>query len=180
MRLAMLSVLTLTYPLLVFLGMQHAEPRQLALLLMVLAVARALGQRNRIWLLVSALATGLAAMAWFGNQLLPLQLYPVLVNATLLVLFLLSLRFPPSAIERLARLREPDLPESGVRYTRRVTQVWCVFFVFNGSMALITALWCSPEIWALYNGLIAYLLMAALFGAEWLVRQHVRAGAGHD
>ena len=33
-----------------------------------------------------------------------------------------------SAIERIARLQHPDLPPEGVVYTRRVTQIWCVFF----------------------------------------------------
>ena len=54
-------------------------------------------------------------------------------------------------------MQEPDLDARGQAYTRRVTQVWCGFFVLNGSLALATALWASEEIWALYNGLIAYL-----------------------
>ena len=42
--------------------------------------------------------------------LLPLKLYPVLVNAALLGVFAYSLISPPSMIERFARIREPDLP----------------------------------------------------------------------
>jgi uncharacterized membrane protein len=44
-------------------------------------------------------------------------------------------------------------------------------------MALLTSLWASTEVWALYNGLIAYLLMALLFAGEWLVRQRVQRRA---
>lgn len=73
-------------------------------------------------------------------------------------------------IERLARLQQPDLPAKGVLYTRRVTQVWCGFFIINGSIAFITAVWASFELWSLYNGLIAYLLMALLFAGEYLIR----------
>jgi len=51
-----------------------------------------------------------------------------------------------------------------------VTQVWCGFFMLNGGIALATALWSSFEIWSLYNGLIAYLLMGTLFVGEYLVR----------
>ena len=112
-----------------------------------------------------------------GNAVLPLKLYPVLVNAVLFVVFQYSLRHPPTVIERLARLQEPNLPESGVRYTRKVTIVWSVFFVVNGSIALGTALWASDATWALYNGLIAYGLMGLLFAVEWLVRQRVRRGS---
>ena len=113
------------------------------------------------------------------NQALPLKLYPALINAVLLVVFAASLAFPPTAVERIARLSEPDLPPSGVAYTRRVTQVWCGFFVLNGALALATALWMSDRAWALYNGLIAYGLIGLLFGVEWLVRQRVRAGHRH-
>ncbi|CDU09568.1 Predicted membrane protein (fragment) [Vibrio diabolicus] len=57
-----------------------------------------------------------------------LQFYPVVVNVCMLCVFGLSLKQPQSIIERLARLQEPDLPASGVAYTRKVTMVWCVFF----------------------------------------------------
>ncbi len=174
---AMLVVgaLTVAYPLLVWLGMGKVAPAWLALLLVVVAGLRALATRQPIWLVAAGGGLLLAAAAAFGNSVLPLKFYPVLVNAVLLAVFAISLRHPPSAIERLARLQEPDLPESGVRYTRRVTQVWCGFFIVNGSIALATVLWGSDAAWALYNGLIAYLLMGLLFAGEWLVRRRVRA-----
>ena len=70
----------------------------------------------------------------------------------MLLLFGLSLLYPPSMAERFARLREPDLPPAGVRYTRQLTQIWCVFFVANGAAAIVTAFYASREIWAWYNG----------------------------
>jgi uncharacterized membrane protein len=54
--------------------------------------------------------------------------YPVVVNAALLAVFAASLVFPPSVIERLARVTEPDLPAAVVGYTRTVTVAWCFFF----------------------------------------------------
>jgi uncharacterized membrane protein len=92
----------------------------------------------------------------------------------LLALFGASLAHPPSIIERFARLREPQLPPAAIAYTRRVTQVWCVFFAVNGSIALVTALWASDQVWALYNGLVAYVLIGLLFAGEWVVRRRVR------
>jgi hypothetical protein len=44
-----------------------------------------------------------------ANVLLPLKLYPVLVNAVLLSVFAYSLISPPSMIERFARIRKPNL-----------------------------------------------------------------------
>jgi len=93
----------------------------------------------------------------------------------LCTVFAASLVFPPTAIERLARLTEPELPPQAIAYTRQVTKLWCGFFVCNGTAALLTALWASPAVWALYNGLIAYGLMGLLYAGEWLVRRRVKA-----
>lgn len=179
MRAALLWLLTAAYPLLVWLGLARAQPRDVALLLAGLALLRALGQRGKpqatLWWWVAGAAALLAALAALLNQSLPLKLYPVLVNASLLGLFGLSLWQGPPVVERLARLTEPDLDERGQRYTRRVTQVWCGFFVVNGGLALATALWADEKTWALYNGLIAYLVMGTLMGGEWLLRQRLRA-----
>ena len=80
-------------------------------------------------------------------------------------------------VERLARLREPELPDSAIRYTRQVTQVWCLFFMLNGLIAASLTLWAPLSWWTLYNGLIAYGLMGLLFAIEWLIRQKVRGQA---
>ena len=45
---------------------------------------------------------------------------------------------------------------------------------------MATALWASPAVWALYNGLLAYFAMGALMGGEWLVRRRVRARVAAD
>ena len=121
-------------------------------------------------------------MSLAGQGWLPLKLYPVLVNALLLAVFATSLWRGPPIVERLARLTEPGLPPEGVAYTRRVTEAWCVFFLLNGAAAAATAAWCATEAWALYNGFIAYVLIGAMFGGEWLLRRRFRArlagGAG--
>ena len=169
------TILSLAYPLAVYLMLGHFEPRWLAALLCALALLRAVSSREQLWWWV-ALATGaLAAWASLANAALPLKLYPVLVNLALLLLFGLSLRFGPPLVERMARLREPALSPAAVAYTRRVTQVWCGFFLLNGSLALLTALYASERAWALYNGVIAYVLIGALFAGEWLLRQRIKA-----
>ncbi len=169
------ALLTVLYPLAIWFGQGRVEPRWLAMLLVLAAASRLPAMKlsgAARWSAFGALL--LAAGAIWANALLPLKLYPVLVNAALLVAFALSLASPQSMVERLARLSEPDLPPAGVAYTRTVTKVWCVFFALNGNIALYTALWCSAELWSLYNGVIAYGLMGLLFGAEYLVRLRVK------
>lgn len=110
-----------------------------------------------------------------GSFTFVLKLYPAAVNGVFLAIFSLSLWKPPSVVERIARLQEPNLSARTIIYTRNVTKVWCVFFIFNGFMALATVLWASDKVWALYNGFIAYILIGCLFGIEWLVRQRFKA-----
>jgi uncharacterized membrane protein len=118
-----------------------------------------------ILLLLRRFAAFLPGYAAFG-----LKLYPVAVNAVLFGAFFRSLYSGQSFVEKMARLRRPDLDAQGVAYTRKVTQIWCGFFVLNGLCALALALWASTEAWTLYTGFIAYLLMGLLFGLEWLFR----------
>lgn len=164
-------ILTLVYPFVIWLSRDKLEPRWLAVVLLLLVATRIPAMKlSRLaqWSAVAGLLMFLAAV--WSNALLPLKLYPVLVNLVFLVVFGLSLSTPQSMIERLARITEPNLPEAAIAYTRNVTKVWCVFFALNGCAALVTALWCTQEVWALYTGVISYLLIGSLFAIEYLVR----------
>lgn len=167
-------LLTIGYPFMVYWGLQyHSAAKLLPLLLALLALRWLVGnRRGERWVLIAILAIVLTVAFTWGYQI-GLKFYPALVNLGFLVLFAGSLLTPPSFVERLARLRELDLSPAGVIYTRRVTLVWSIFFVVNGSVAAATALWASDEIWLLYNGFIAYLLIGTLAAGEWLLRQRV-------
>ncbi|MFP8966877.1 hypothetical protein ACKC9G_09895 [Pokkaliibacter sp. CJK22405] len=168
-------LLTLAYPFAVYWGLQRVEPQLLIIPLVVLLALRCLGSRQRFDRLAVAVGIlGVLAVTLLWNAHLGLKVYPVLVNLGLLAVFASSLWAKQSIIERLARLKEPDLPPSGVRYTRKVTLAWCLFFTLNASVSTSTALWASDAAWMLYNGLISYLAIGIMFAGEWLVRQRVR------
>ncbi|MEI7431247.1 MAG: hypothetical protein WCL27_12395 [Betaproteobacteria bacterium] len=174
----MQGLLWLVYPLAIFFGLRIMEPRYVAILLASALLlrrfrdaGRLLAGLTRIDLAVVLGLLMLAAVTALTNSETLLRFYPAAMSLGMLLLFGLSLIYPPSMVERFARIAEPDLPPQGVQYTRRVTQVWCVFFVANGTTAALTAVYASRETWALYNGLIAYLLMGALFAGEWIVRR---------
>ena len=165
----------LLYPFAVYFGMEHFAPWQFGLLLGSLWLARALlGPRRpgSQWMATIAIVFCLL-LAVFDSPLL-LRWYPVLISAFMLGLFGLSLIVGPPIIERLARLREPQLPAKAIVYTRQVTIVWCVFFFCNGLLAAALTLWAPLSWWMLYTGLISYGLMGLLFAIEWLIRQRVR------
>ncbi len=173
-----LGLVLVCYPLLVYVGIQHLGPRVLAAVLLVAASARLLTAKitgqplgNSSWLLLAAaLATG-ATLA--TGSAIGLKFYPVLVSGVMLAIFGYSLWRPPSMVERFARLQQADLPAQAIPYTRKVTWVWCGFFVLNGAIATATV-FMGDQIWALYNGLISYLLMGLLMAGEYLVRRRVQ------
>ena len=171
----LLVVLSIIYPAVVYFGLQTADARYLVLILATMAIIRAVTLdksplNHWCWL---PLLLILIAVTWLQNSALMLKLYPVFINASFFLLFTWSLWNPPPIIERIARLTHNDFPESAITYTRKVTIVWCYFFMLNGSISLGTTLFASDALWALYNGLIAYGLMGTLFSIEWVIRQRV-------
>jgi uncharacterized membrane protein len=131
----------------------------------------AFGTRALLIVCCGAIALALVSI-WRGSSSAMLY-YPVLVNGVMLIVFGASLFFPPTVVERIARLRRGDLPNHATPYLRRVTTAWCMFFIFNGGIAFYTATSGSFEMWALYNGLIAYVLIGAMFAGELLIRMRV-------
>ncbi|MCG8383455.1 MAG: hypothetical protein MJA28_14765 [Gammaproteobacteria bacterium] len=168
--------LSLSYPFLIFYGLQNFKAAWLLPILFFMIFTRLLmiGANNthRVLLLGGTLL--MAVLISFSGAELGLKLYPVLISTSFLIVFFSSLYSKQSAIERIARIKEPDLPPKAVNYTRRVTQVWSVFFLINGGIALYLAIYGSTEMWTLYNGLISYLIMAMIFSVEFVVRQKVR------
>jgi uncharacterized membrane protein len=165
------AVLTLLYPFAIWLGYGQVEPRWLAGLLLLAVLTRLpalkLSAAAR-WSVAGALVR--VGYAIWSNLLLPLKLYPVLVSGALLAAFGYSLRTPVSAVERMARLRGETFAPPAQAYMRTVTQVWCGFFVLNGTIAFALALWASAGAWSLYTGVVSYGLMGLLFAIEYLVR----------
>lgn len=171
------------YPLLAYFTIGRFGPSGVAALLAAVCLARLVVLKfrapasfgGRYLTLASLGGLVLAAAGFWLEESGAVLYYPVLVNAVLLGVFTASIVSPPSVIERLARLREPELKPAAVAYTRGVTIVWAVFFALNGAAALYTALFTPLETWALYNGLIAYLLIGALFAMEFAIRMAVKA-----
>lgn len=167
-----LAVVGLAYPFVVYATLGRVSAAWLALPLAVLWLARGLAARDGH---LGARLLPLAAVAFclalaVSNSTDWLRWYPVMVNAMLLAIFGTSLYRGRPVVERLARLRHPDLPAAGVRYTRNVTRVWCGFFAVNGAVAAALAAWGPWSWWTAYNGAISYVLMGLLMGGEWLLR----------
>jgi uncharacterized membrane protein len=169
---ALIILVFLAYPFGVYVGLERLGPALLGAVLAVLLLVRLriLGTRGLRLGLATTLALAFVAVLALTHDETLLKLYPALMNAGLFVLFAASLLRPPTVIERGLRLAGQDVPPEAPPYLWWVTLVWCVFFLVNGAIAAWTALAAPLSWWTLYNGLIAYVLMALLFGIEWLAR----------
>lgn len=191
--LILFGLLVVAYPFAVYFGLQVLSLRQLALVLFAIFVIRLFllakgsemqqASSSTLFTKVTGyggalVGVGLLLVVVVSNEAVLLRFYPVCMNLLMLLLFVWTLLNPPSAIERVARRFDPNLSELGVRHTRQVTQVWCLFFIINGAVAGYTALYASMDTWTLYNGFIAYLLMGLLFAGELLVRYIRKQRAG--
>lgn len=174
----------LAWPLLIWAGLHYGVmawllPVMLLLLILRLGLTWRLGllrtSAPMVWVapgvMLVALLLCLASLVLKQHRLL--LYYPLVVNLLLFGLFAGSLLTRMSLIERIARWRDASLPASAVRYTRRVTQLWCVFFIVNGAISLVTCLSGDITLWATWNGLLSYICMGCLMAGEWLVRRWV-------
>jgi uncharacterized membrane protein len=174
-------VVTVSYPFLVWFFLDYLQPRYLALMLAGLFLLRflychpSLPMGGTSWLLVFAACPLFLLVIALVNETRWLLAYPVFVSLVFFAVFAYSLVYPPTIVERLARFEDPDLPPKGVVYTRKVTQVWSVFFLVNAAISLVTIWHGDPWLWSLYNGCVFYVLMGLLMVAEMAVRRKVKA-----
>lgn len=175
----MTGLLLLTWLFLIWFGLAHNSlPWLLPLMALLLFLRfrqtrRQSGPLSVVTQIVAVAGMTLCIASFLLKTHQLLLFYPVVVSGVMLAVFGGSLWSSMPVVERLARLRDPVLSEQAVRYTRRVTQIWCAFFIGNGGIALVTALYGDMSLWTAWNGMISYLLMGMLMAGEWLVRQRV-------
>jgi len=121
-------------------------------------------------LLVCAAAVACLALL---DSALAVYAYPVVLSLAASGVFAITLRQPPSLIEKLAlasgEIWSPELR----KYCRNVTAIWAVWLMINAAIAARLALLGDDRSWALWTGAINYLVSGAVFAIEWLVRRNL-------
>jgi uncharacterized membrane protein len=169
----LLAVVSIAYPAMVYFGIQHISPAFFALVIFALAIAKFVSTRKQTgkeqWLLLLAV-TAYSLWLLVSNSEDWLKLYPVIISWCLAVLFTLSLKQPETILERLARLGGAEITPRAKGYIRRLTLVWAMMLTANGLVALYLALFASLKSWALYCGLLSYLIFGIFFALEYAYR----------
>ncbi len=165
----------LAYPFLVYFGFAVVSPGALIIIAFALIALRMIGLKRlcgtALPLVLVGLAGGGLGFLLMASPDLAIKAYPIAVSLGTAALFLLSLAFPPTIVERIARLTEPDLSPTGIAYTRKVTKIWAAFLIGNAMISAVTAMWGSLAQWTLWNGLLSYIAMGGLFLGERILRR---------
>lgn len=104
----------------------------------------------------------------FTNFVL-LKFYPPVMNFCLFFIFFSSLFQERTVIQKIALASDPNSNENVMKYTRNLTYIWAVFTFLN-FLVSVSTVFMSERIWALYNGLISYILVGLIFIIEYIVR----------
>lgn len=175
---ALVALLTLSYPILVLVSTRYISPTALVAVLCALVTARLLLDRRSPFDLVLAAAVACQIVLLMLEPAIAVRTYPLVVNLGLAAVFAYTLWSPPPMIERFARITRPTLPADAIPYLRNVTAAWVCFFLLNATVASWTVAYGTLTQWALYNGIIAYLLIGAMLAGELLVRRWVLGRRG--
>lgn len=168
------SLIFLLYPYLVYRGIQEGvvwfAPTAIASLYFYQALkAQALLLCLKKFSIVLVLLLG----AIFYPDLMA-KLIPIIIQLSLMLFFGKTLRKNkgPSLIERFARLEFPDdmMPPALIKYCRYLTILWTSFFAFNICMCILLALFAPVEWWAVYTGILIFVLSTFLMVAEYIWR----------
>ena len=73
-------------------------------------------------------------------------------------------------VSRIALLHHGELPPRILRYTRRVTQLWTVFFTLLFLETLFLAFFGPLLTWSIYTNILNYLFAAGLMVGEYFFR----------
>jgi uncharacterized membrane protein len=180
---ALFAVLAIAYPILVYVGREQVPFLVFVSIACLLLLSRAFFSPSdtmrvfRFPLLLAAIAIGALALI---DAAIAAKAYPAVLSGIVAAVFANSLRHPPSLIERIARIRNPDLTVAARSYCRGVTWVWTLWLSANAVIATALGLWGTLGLWALWTGVISYLVLAALFVGEMMLRPAIsrRMAAG--
>lgn len=122
----------------------------------------------------ASLAVAVVWLVYFLKGNVYFRLYPAVVCALAFSAFAFSSLKTP-LVEKIARRSGEKLDANAIAYCRKVNNCWIVFLSLHLCVTIATV-FASMEVWAFYNGFLAYVLMALMFAAERFWRMKVKGG----
>ncbi|HEY0633867.1 MAG TPA: hypothetical protein VGE00_00690 [Gammaproteobacteria bacterium] len=189
-RFALLALLTVAYyALLYYAAVTTTHPWLSVLLALVPVVALATllvwGSPYRAWILGVG-AVGMAAI-WLigGERIVANYMWFYLfqhagVNAGLAIFFGMTLLGQSTPlITRFAAIVHEELTPGQLRYTRKVTAAWTLFFSATALLSVSLFLFAPIEAWAFFANALYLPMTILMFAGEYLVRLRVLPDIKH-
>jgi len=180
----LLGLIALFYPLLVFCALVVFKlPRSyFSIGLIIFAIAYSLVNRQHykgkktIGLFVTPIilcAIGVISLINSDSDFF-FYLYPALADLAFLVIWVTSFFFPPSFafyfIDIIDKTMKTVVPKHRFEvYCFRATIAWCIYFVVDGLISVITVYYAPIHWWYKYNALITYIIMGLIFAGEYII-----------
>lgn len=127
-------------------------------------------EQRRAALQLPAIALGFAFLGWVSDNGTWFLILPSATQATFGIAFLRSLSTTP-LIEHFARMVKPELSVAEQGHCRRWTRIWGIYLLVLAATGLVLAGWATLEVWAVYVGIVSYVLVGVLFAIEYFVRK---------
>lgn len=174
---ALIVLILLSYPVVVhlsiYLGNTVWAVYYLAMLF-ALPLPYYLIQKRRLnWLVIISTIYSILIFLLASNQPeILLFAQPIIINS-ILFLLVVSTLFGNSVplICRLTLLIRPDAPDEVLQYSRWVTWAWALFFLTLAIVSWVLSVYASIETWSWFTNVLAYILVGAMFVAEFLIRR---------
>ena len=165
----------IAYPAIVFFLRGAVDPALFILLALTIVALRLTLGNNGLGGWRPALIAAAAALVGMAlvDSTLAARAYPVLISLAAAAVFAVTLFQPSSLVERFA-LASGQRWSADLRiYCRNVTVIWVLWLGINAAVAARLAFDHDDAAWALWTGVLSYLVSAALLGGEWMVRRAV-------
>lgn len=166
---AALSIFAAIYPFIVFFAIRRGFSLLVMSLVLLLVLIVNFILYKRFVILVFGLF--LLLLIAVSRSFECFKLYPVFMNFAFALLFGASLLKKP-LVQSIAERLNGSLPPEGIIYARKVTIAWCVFLSCLTAISFAT-LFAPLEVWAIFNGMLSYILIAVMFASEYIVRRRV-------
>ena len=167
---AVFTSVFLAYPYLVYLGLEKGVVWFAPAMISGFYIFQAFTTQNQS---VKLKKLGIALVLLSGAvflQALTAKLLPIFIQLTLMHFFGSTLIKGPTLVERFVRLEFPEFPPGIVEYCRQLTVMWTGFFAFNALVCAGLAYWAPASWWAIYNGVMIFVLTGILMVGEYIWR----------
>lgn len=166
------SLLFLLYPYLVYRGIQEGVVWLAPVIIANLYLFQAIKAKTAQVRFKHLDVVFLLLLGCIFYQDLVAKLIPIFIQLSLMSFFGKTLRKDkgPSLVERFASLDFPEIPPVVSRYCRHLTMMWTGFFAFNVAACIVLALFAPVSWWALYTGVMIFVLSGVLMIGEYIWR----------